>query len=163
MKNKLADVIGHTFRDKGFGYDKITEEIFLGTNMCCQYGFDKELLQKGIKADISLEKDKIDAPTGVDYFLWLPTENHQAPTLDALKLGVAALSFLIERKIKVYIHCENGRGRAPTLLGAYLIKNGMSIDEAVTYLKGKRSVVHLNEPQMQALREFERNIKHSDS
>ncbi len=159
MKNKFVDVINHTFGVKGFDYDRINEEVFIGTNMCCQYGFDKELLKKGVRADISLEEDKIDAPKGVDYFLWLPTENHQAPTQDKLTLGVQVLSFLIDRKIKVYIHCKNGHGRAAVLFSAYLIKNGMSIDKAVEYLKAKRPTVHLNGVQMEALKAFERDAR----
>jgi len=83
------------------------------------------LFRKGVRADISLEEIKIDTPTGVDYFLWLPTKDHQAPTEDKLALGVQTLDFFIKRKIKVYIHCQRGHGRAPTLFVAYLVRNGM--------------------------------------
>ncbi len=158
MPNKIIDIFNHTFRIKGFDYDKIDSEIFIGTNMCCQSGFDKELLAKGIRADISLEQEKIDAPQGVDYFLWLPTEDQQAPTQDKLKLGVQTLEFLISKKIKVYIHCKNGHGRAPTLFTAYLIKNRMGVKEAIEYLKSKRSAVHLNEVQIAALEKFKDTI-----
>jgi hypothetical protein len=39
-----------------FEYTKITKNIFIGSNQCCQVHFKKSLLDKGIKADISLEK-----------------------------------------------------------------------------------------------------------
>ena len=154
MPNKIVDIYNHAFGIKGFDYDQINDEVFIGTNMCCQAGFDRELLSKDVRADISLEKDKIDAPIGVDYFLWLPTENNQAPTQDKLTLGVKTLEFLIDRKIKVYIHCKNGHGRAPTLFAAYLIKRGMSVEDAVKYLKSKRPAIHLNEVQAAALEKF---------
>ena len=64
-----------------FEYNKITEYIYIGTNQCCQIHFNQKLLKKGIKADISLEKEKIDAPFGVDYYLWLPVKDHTAPSL----------------------------------------------------------------------------------
>lgn len=158
MPNKIIDVYNHALGLKGFDYDQINEEVFIGTNMCCQFGFDKELLAKDIKADISLEKEKIDSPKGVDYFLWLPTEDHQSPTQDKLKLGVQTLEFLISRKIKVYVHCKNGHGRAPTLFAAYLIKKGMSVDDAVKFLKSKRPTTHLSEAQVAALKEFKNTI-----
>lgn len=158
MPNKFVDIINHAFGIKGFDYDKINEEIFIGTNMCCQYGFSKELLEKGVKADISLEGERIDSPKGVDYFLWLPTEDHQAPTQDKLKLGVQTLAFLINRKIKVYIHCKNGHGRTTVLFAAYLIRNGMSVEDALAYLKSKRPAVHLNEVQIAALETFKRSL-----
>ncbi len=161
MRNKIIDLYNHTLghHHKSFDYDQINDEVFIGTNMCCQFGFNKELLTKNVRADISLEEVRVDAPMGVDYFLWLPTKNHEAPIDDKLTLGVQTLDFLISRKIKVYIHCKNGHGRAPTLYIAYLVKKGMDVDEAIKYLKNKRPVIHLNENQMKALRTFKNSLK----
>ncbi len=154
MAHGIVDIVNHTLGHKGFDYDQIDDEVFIGTNMCCQLGFNKELLAKNVKADISLEEIRVDAPTGVDYFLWLPTKDHQPPTPDKLTLGVQTLDFLIKRKIKVYIHCHNGHGRAPTLFIAYLVKKGMKIEEAINYLRSKRPSIHLSPTQLEALRTF---------
>ncbi len=161
MTNKIIDLYKHTFghRNKSFDYDQINEEVFIGTNMCCQLGFERELLTKNVRADISLEELKVDAPMGVDYFLWLPTKDHEPPTPDKLTLGVTTLDFLISRKIKVYIHCKNGHGRAPTLFVAYLIKKGMEVSEAIRYLQSKRPVIHLSQTQMKALNSFKNSLK----
>ena len=86
-----------------FEYNKITEYIYLGTNQCCQVHFKKALLKKGIKADISLEKERIDAPFGVDYYLWLPVTDHTAPSQKQLITGVNFIENLIKNKIKIYI------------------------------------------------------------
>lgn len=152
------DVFNHMIGRKGFDYDQITDEIFIGTNMCCQFGFSKELISKGVRADISLEKDRTDAPDGVDYFLWLPTENMKPPTPKDFEIGVKFLDFLISNKIKTFIHCKNGHGRAPTLFAAYLISRGMSVQEAIKLIATKRPVIHLTESQMQALSEFKTSI-----
>ncbi len=159
MENKIIDLYRHTLGHKGFDYDQINNEVFIGTNMCCQIGFHREMLTKNVRADISLEEDRVDAPMGVDYFLWLPTKDHEAPTADKLTLGIQTLDFLISRKIKVYIHCKNGHGRAPTLFVAYLVKTGMDIDEAIKYLKDKRPVIHINENQINALKSFKNSLK----
>ena len=158
MPNKLVDIYNHALGLKGFDYDTITDEVFIGTNMCCQFGFEKELLAKNVRADISLEEERVDAPVGVDYFLWLPTKDGQAPTKDKLELGVQTLEFLINRKIKTYIHCKNGHGRAPTLFAAYLIKKGMNIDEAIAYMKTKRPSIHLQETQIEALKKIKKSL-----
>jgi protein-tyrosine phosphatase len=158
MPNKIVDIVNHTLGHKGFDYDQIDDNVFIGTNMCCQLGFDKELLSKNVKADISLEEDKIDAPTGVDYFLWLPTKDHEAPSPDKLTLGVQTLDFLIKRNIKVFIHCQKGHGRAPTLFIAYLIKKGMNMDDAVKYVKDKRPTIHFTQNQLEALKSFQEEI-----
>lgn len=149
------DVFNHLLGKKGFDYDQITDEVFIGTNMCCQLGFSKELLAKGIRADVSLEKNRTDSPEGVDYFLWLPTENGLAPDPKNLEIGVKFLDFLISNKVKTFIHCKNGHGRAPTLFAAYLISLGMKAEEAIELIRAKRPTIHLTESQRQALANFE--------
>ena len=137
-----------------FEYSKITEYIYIGTNQCCQTHFNKKLLSKGIKADISLEKERLDAPFGVDYYLWLPVKDHTAPTQKQLMIGVNFIENLIKNKIKVYIHCQRGHGRAPTLVAAYLISKGKIAEQAVEFIKKKRPVIHPNKIQINALRRF---------
>ena len=158
MPNKFVDLYNHALGHKGFDYDQINEAVFIGTNMCCQVGFDRELLVKNVRADISLEEFRIDAPIGVDYFLWLPTKDHEPPSPDKLTLGVQTLEFLISKKVKVYIHCKNGHGRAPTLFIAYLVKKGMTVDEAIKYLKAKRPTIHLSSAQLEGLNLFKQTL-----
>ncbi len=151
------DIFNHATGHKGFDYSQVTDEIFIGTNMCCQYGFSKELLSKGVRADISLEQDRTDAPEGVDYFLWLPTANGTAPNPKDFEIGAKFLDFLISNKIKTFIHCRSGHGRAPTLFAAYLISRGMSVQDAINLIAAKRPTIHLTELQLKALNEFKTN------
>ncbi len=135
-----------------FEYSKITPYIYIGTNMCCQGHFEKSLVKQGIKADISLENDGLDTPWGVDFFLWIPTRNHQAPTQKQLLLAVNTLKRLEESKTKVYVHCERGHGRAPTLVAAYLAAvKGITVEQAVSFVKKKRPAVHPNKRQREAI------------
>jgi len=159
MNNKFVDVFNHMFGKHGFDYTEISEDVFIGTNMCCQFGFAKELLSQNVRADISLEKIKVDAPRGVDYFVWLPTDDGQPPSPEMLSFGVQALEFFADRKIKVFIHCKNGHGRAPTLFVAYLMKRGMTMEAALSSLKVKRPTIHLTETQEAAVRAFGATLK----
>lgn len=154
MAHSPKDIFNHLTGRKGFDYDQITDEIFIGTNMCCQFGFSKELLARGVRADISLEKDRTDAPEGVDYFLWLPTENGQPPSPKNFEAGVAFIDFLVHNKIKTYIHCKNGHGRAPTLFAAYLVSHGMEVQKAIDLIASKRAGMHLTNAQVRALDTF---------
>lgn len=140
-------------------YSKITDYIYLGTNMCCVTHFDKSLLKKGIKADISLEGEKQDQAKGVEFYLWLPTKDHTAPTQKQLNVGVALINSLISQKIKIYIHCQRGHGRAPTLVGSYLISTGMSVGEAVSFIKKRRPTIHPNRKQITALKKFSQSLE----
>lgn len=135
-------------------YNYIAQGIYIGTNQCCQAHFDEQLLQKGITAEISLEKGKLDMPFGVEFYAWIPVADHNAPTQDQLRLGAAILEKLVKLKKKVYVHCKNGHGRAPTLVAAYLLNKGMGLREVLAFLKKKRPITHLNKEQIQALARF---------
>jgi len=143
-----------------FEFSQITKYVYIGTDACCTINFQRKLLQKHIKADISLESERLDKPYGVDYYLWLPVKNHYAPTQMQLKLGVEFIDSLIKKKHPVFVHCRNGHGRAPTLVAAYLISKGMKIEEAIKFVKNKRPVVHLNERQLASLRKFKKSLKY---
>lgn len=132
----------------------ITDFISLGTNACCQTHFAEALLRRGVVADISLEQERLDAPWGVRYFLWLPTPDGNPPHADQLWLGVRAISDLECYGVKVYVHCKNGHGRAPTLVAAYLIHRGFTVAEAVSRITQQRPAVHLSASQWAALEEF---------
>lgn len=154
MAHGPIDIARHVLGQHGFDYSSVDDNVFIGTNMCCQFGFDHELLSKGVRADISLEEDKVDAPTGVDYFLWLPTKNGLPPTPDKLELGVQTIGFLVDHHVPLYIHCKNGHGRAPVLYIAYLVRKGMTIDAAIDRVRQQRPTMHLTNEQMDGLRAF---------
>jgi hypothetical protein len=139
---------------KELEYNYITDGIYIGTNQCCQTHFDDKLKKEGITAVISLEEDRLDAPFGVDFYMWMPVQDHTAPKRDQLQLGVLALLKLVAMGKKVYVHCKNGHGRAPTIVAAYLIKKGKSPAEAENFIKSKRPSMHLDEAQRQALDDF---------
>ena len=141
-----------------FEYSQITKYIYIGTNMCCQAHFDKSLLKKGIKADISLEEKKLDNPFGVDYYLWLPTKDHQAPTLKQLRMGVAFLKEALKQKIKCYVHCQRGHGRAPTLVASFLVSVGMDARGAFSLIKKKRPDIHPNKRQIAMVEKFKKSL-----
>ncbi|GIW66501.1 MAG: hypothetical protein KatS3mg095_0399 [Candidatus Parcubacteria bacterium] len=138
-----------------FEYNYIIDGIYIGTNQCCQTHFEEKLLKEGITADISLEEERIDSPFGVEIYVWIPVKDQTPPTQDQLQFGVFVLEKLIAMKKKVYIHCRNGHGRAPTLVAAYLIKNrAMTVNEALEFIKTKRPSIHLSDLQIKALDNF---------
>jgi len=141
-----------------FEYSQITNSIFIGSNVCCRIHFDKRLLNKSITADVSLEEERLDTPYGAEFFIWLPVKDKHAPTKAQLDFGTDVINSLVKLNKKVYVHCMYGHGRSPTLVAAYLIKyQNMSVSEAIGLIKTKRPVVHLEEIQIIALGEFEKN------
>jgi len=143
---------------KELEYNHITDGIYIGTNQCCQTHFDERLKKEGITADISLEEDRLDAPFGVDIYVWIPVVDQMAPTQDQLSFGAESIQKLVTQGRKVYVHCRNGHGRAPTFVSAYLIQKGYKPKEAIDLITSKRSSVHLHKTQEEALRKYYENL-----
>jgi len=151
---KATKISGHKDAER-LEFDHITDGIYIGTNMCCQVHFDKDLLSEGISEDISLEKEQVDTPAGVESYLWLPVKDHTPPNPNQMEYGVSALEKLVGLNKKVYVHCKNGHGRSPTLVAAYLIRTkNMSPREAFEFIKKQRQSAHLVPSQMEALEKF---------
>lgn len=140
-------------------FNYIADGIYIGANQCCQTHFDENLKKDGVSTVISMEEKRIDAPFGVEFYVWIPVKNHTAPTKDQLEFGVSVLEKIIAMHKKVYVHCQNGHGRAPTLVAALLIKQGKTIDEAIELIKSKRPSIHLADTQKDSLKMWEHNFK----
>lgn len=141
-------------------YNKISDLIYAGNNMCCLDHFEDELLSKGITADISLEAERLDNPQGVKYFFWFPWEEDTAPSLELIDLAMKVLDDISESGVKVYVHCKNGHGRTTTFLAAYFIrKNKVSADEALRLVFQKRPSGHLNEAQKEFLVNYAKRLR----
>jgi protein tyrosine phosphatase len=159
MNKIIFPFIKHS-RHRMFEYNQIDDYIFIGTNMCCQTHFEDKLIKIGVTADISLEGERLDAPYGVKFFFWLPTKDHTPPTYEQLTVGVDIINSLIKNKQKIYVHCKNGHGRAPTLVCAYYISKGESFNKAIKKVQEKRPSIHLEESQIQALRIFAEKFRY---
>lgn len=147
MKNEHPQI-------KELEYNYIDDGIYIGTNQCCQTHFDEKLKQEGITADISLEYDRVDAPFGIDMYVWIPIKDHTAPTPEQLDFAVTTIEKLVHMGKKIYVHCQNGHGRAPTMVAAYLTKKGKGVNEAINFIKAKRPSIHLENVQKEALIKF---------
>jgi protein-tyrosine phosphatase len=144
---------------KEFEYNYIADGISIGTNQCCTMHFDERLLQEGVTADMSLEEERLDAPFGVDFYVWIPVKNQAAPDPQKLEFGVAVLEKWVAMGRKMYVHCANGHGRAPTVVAAYLIKaKGYTPEEAEAFVKEKRPSIHLEDVQREALLRFAQTL-----
>lgn len=139
-------------------YSQITDQIYIGTNFCCESHFDPALLKMGVTYDLSLEEERVDSPTGGAAYLWLPVPDMQSPTPQQFAMGVAFIRAAVQSGRKIYVHCKNGHGRSPAMVAAYLVTTGLSSDDAIALIKAKRPEVHLQDAQMEGLRAFEQNL-----
>lgn len=141
-------------------FSKITDQIYIGTNLCCTTrSHIKVLMDEGINAEIDLEKERQDSPPEIDIYLWLPVEDHHAPSQDQLGSGVAMLEQAVVSGRKIYVHCKLGHGRSPTLVAAYFVYHGNSVEKAIDKIKTNRPEIHLEDAQIKALHKFAQRMR----
>ena len=58
--------------------------------------------------------------------------------MDQFAAGVTLMENMTKRSKKVYVHCQYGHGRSPTLVAAYLISQGKAVIEAIEAIKVAR-------------------------
>lgn len=136
-------------------HSRVTPQLYIGA----QHGRQgrRWLERAGITGCVNLRTEFDDAAHGVALaqYLHLPTVDETAPSLDHLSKGAAFIRQVIDGGGSVYVHCAGGVGRAPTMAAAYLVGQGMPLDEALRLIRRARPFVDILPPQMDQLRRFE--------
>jgi len=133
-------------------YCQITPQIFVGPQYRRLGKF--KLAQLGINSDVNMRIEFDDAAHGLamERYCHLPTVDGEMPTLEQLNQGIAFIKQALENGGKVYIHCAQGVGRAPTLAAAYFIYQGIKPEEAVSIIKNSRPFIRISPAQFDQLK-----------
>ena len=103
-----------------------------------------ELVEEmSISAVVNLRKEYQDVfvqPFPVAY-LWLPVEDHTDPTLEQMLLGVQFIDTAVQAGKRVLVHCKMGIGRSPTLVAAYFVWKGQTVNDAILQVEGTRRII----------------------
>jgi protein tyrosine phosphatase (PTP) superfamily phosphohydrolase (DUF442 family) len=136
------------------GLSQITSQLHVG-GQHRRRGW-KRLEARGITAVVNMRHEVDDRARGIapPRYLYLPTVDDQAPTLDQLREGVAFIEREIAEGGGVYIHCGAGVGRAATMAAAYLVHSGLTPEEAWARIRQVRPFVRPTPPQIAQLERF---------
>ena len=88
-----------------------------------------------MRAAVDLKREGADL-WPFEAFLWLPTDDHQAPNPLHLQMGLSFLRRCEEAAIPVFVNCMMGVGRSASLVLAHLLVSrfrGANVDEALAY------------------------------
>lgn len=150
MSNKIQD------HEPFIEISKITENIYLGSSMCCKKheSYHSKVLAKfGIYADIDLRTEIMETDPGAKIHMRIPVKDTYPPTLDQVKVGVGVIQKIVDLGKKVFVHCQVGHGRSPTLVIAYfMLKQGMNYDEALEFVAKQRPEIHPTDRQIEFLK-----------
>jgi len=117
----------------------------------------KAVKEQGIRAIISLTGTPLIPDVirrlGFDY---LHSHMSGSPTTKQLEELVEFIEHEINQSKPVLVHCGEGKGRTGTVLAAYLVKHGLSADEAIRSVREKRPGSIQTVEQEKALEELEK-------
>jgi len=115
-----------------------------------------QLSARGITAVVNMriEFDDNDAGIAPPRYLYLPTVDDTAPSLEDLQKGVAFIQEEAARGGGVYVHCGAGVGRAAAMAAAYLVGTGLSPDEAWARIREVRPFVRPQAVQVEQVERF---------
>ncbi len=134
---------------------RINAHLFLGS----QYNLLglKKLKALGVTAIVNMRmhNDYSDAAHEGIKYMHLPTVDNTPPPLDILKKGADFIDNEIKNNGIVYVHCRQGLGRGPTMAMAYLIKTGMTYEEAYATIRKVRIFINPRPGQIKRLKELE--------
>ena len=111
----------------------------------CSYPRDdrslRELAQHGVTLLINLHQRPHPGGSLARYGLTemhLPVPDLTPPTPAQLEQGVAAIESAVSAGQRVAVHCGAGLGRTGTLLACYLVRRGLTPDEAIARIRAVR-------------------------
>lgn len=132
-------------------YSRIEDHLYLGGAVATP--------PRGTHAVINLcEKED---PYRCECHVWEPiADSGPAPSLDWLQRMVDILDDKQRSGVTTYVHCRNGVSRSGLLVVAYeMRKNNWTCDEALAFVRSKRSIIRPNPVFIQLLREWQRVVK----
>jgi dual specificity MAP kinase phosphatase len=142
---------------------QITANLYLGS----QYNLVglRKLKALGITGIINMRMHSTyaEARYAGFHYLHLPTPDNTPPDLEVLKKGADFADTEIKNGGKIYIHCRQGLGRGPTMAIAYLLKTGLTVEDAITLIKKARPFINPRPSQLERLKELEKYYEEKHS
>ena len=136
---------------------RITPHVHVG-GQYRRHGWTR-LAARGVTAVVNLRTEFDDQEAGIapPRYLYLPTVDDDAPTLQQLERGALFIAQEAERGGSVFVHCGAGVGRAPTVAAAYLVHTGMEPEEAWACIREVRPFIRPTPVQVEQLERFAQN------
>lgn len=98
----------------------------------------------------------------IDY-LRVGIPDRDVPSIEQAKTVLQWISSNLEKKRRIFIHCNLGRGRAPLIACIYFIEHGMNKLEALQLIKNIRSYTYFNSKQLKWIKEYGAYIESNKS
>jgi protein-tyrosine phosphatase len=104
--------------------------------------------------NLRVEFDDEEAGIAPPLYLYLPTVDDDAPTLEQLRAGARFIAEQVSEEGAAYVHCGSGVGRAATMAAAYLISTGLTSDQAWKRIREVRPFIRPSRVQLEQIERY---------
>lgn len=115
------------------------------------------LREQGIQSVLNLTETPVLAHeleiAGLDAF-HLPVDDFHAPTTQQMLQALKYIDASLAENMPVAVHCLAGQGRTGTILAAWLLRSGLSADDAISEIRALAPGAIESVPQVEALRRW---------
>lgn len=138
---------------------QITPRVHVG-GQYLKKGWPK-MAARGIDAVVNLraEFDDVQAGLAPEHYLYLPTIDDRAPSIEQLQQGVIFITEQIENGRGVYVHCNAGASRSPTMVAAYLVSTGVLPKESWDSIRNVRPFILPKKEHVKIVEYFARDVR----
>ena len=138
----------------------ITNEIAVGGAPSSDADLDT-IKQSGIEVILNLclefgDLHEVERAAGFMVY-WLPISDAYAPKLDELDYALGWLNDHVASGKKALVHCRFGVGRSGTIIAAYLLKKGNSLNHVLERMK-KMPATPTSQDQRKIIVEYARKL-----
>ena len=141
-----------------YQFSQVTANIYVGGHY--PLGGKSRLESLGIDFSINLQEEYDDVENGLALanHCHLPVRDGESPSQDQFADGIQFMAEAVTDGGKVYVHCAGGIGRAPTMVAAYLVSEGYSVEKAISLVKDARPFIRLEDSQLAQLQVFSKQF-----
>lgn len=136
-----------------FDYTRLAPHLFVGGTY--RQKAYKQFKDWGVTGIVNMRSSVPEAaPEGFE-ILHLKTRDWTPPKIEDFEKGVAFIEKQIQSGGGAYVHCRQGEGRGPSMAAAYLISQGLSVEEALKHMQKYRPMARPNRKQVKRLSEWQ--------